>query len=156
LRLRPDQPDQSSPTTPPDPSTNDQPCADCAVVPNFQDNPIEMEKLPRDSQSSAQEHNGTNLPSDIGVAPEKSENGLQQTEKFVDTEQWLDELCSELAASQPKPTETEPTDLEVLVWRCERCKKIFERLVEADLFGSPKCRVCGGTLKICWQRSDKP
>ena len=60
LRLRPDQPDQSSPTTPPDPSTNDQPCADCAVVPNFQDNPIETEKLPRDSQTSAQEHNGTN------------------------------------------------------------------------------------------------
>jgi putative DNA primase/helicase len=60
LRLRPDQPDQSSPTTPPNPSTNDQPCADCAVVPNFQDNPIETEKLPRNSQTSAQEHNGTN------------------------------------------------------------------------------------------------
>jgi hypothetical protein len=60
LRLRPDQPDQSSPTTPPDPSTNDQPCADCAVVPNFQDNSIETEKLPRDSQTSAQEHNSTN------------------------------------------------------------------------------------------------
>jgi putative DNA primase/helicase len=150
LRLRPDQPNQ--PTDFP----NNQSCADCAVVPNFQDNPIETEKLLRDSQSSAQEHNGTNLPSDIGVAPEKSESDLQQSEKFVDTEKWLDELCAELTATQPEPTEPEPTDLEVLVWQCERCGRVFERLIEADLFGSPKCRVCGGTLKIQWQRSDKP
>jgi hypothetical protein len=54
LRLRPDQPDQ--PTDFP----TDRPCADCAVVPNFQDNPIETEKLPRNSQTSAQEHNSTN------------------------------------------------------------------------------------------------
>jgi putative DNA primase/helicase len=97
-----------------------------------------------------------NTPSDIGVASEKSENDLQQSEKFVDTEKWLDELCTELTANQHEPTETEPMDLEVLVWQCERCGRVFERLVEADLFGSPKCRVCGGTLKIQWQRSDKP
>jgi len=97
-----------------------------------------------------------NTPSDIGVAPEKSERDLQQSEKFVDTEAFLDELCAELTATQPKPPEPEPTDLEVLVWQCERCGRVFERLVEADLFGSPKCRVCGGTLKIRWQRSDKP
>ena len=54
LRLRPDQPNQ--PTDFP----NNQSCADCAVVPNFQDNPIETKKLPRNSQSSAQEHNSTN------------------------------------------------------------------------------------------------
>jgi putative DNA primase/helicase len=101
-------------------------------------------------------HQPVNTPSDIEVAPEKSENGLQQTEKFVDTKQWLDELCAELTASQSEPTEPEPTDLEVLVWQCERCGRIFERLVEADLFGSPKCRVCGGTLKLQWQRGDKP
>jgi hypothetical protein len=88
--------------------------------------------------------------------PEKSETDLSQTERYVDTEAFLDELCAELTASQPEPTETEPTDLEVLVWQCERCGRVFERLIEADLFGSPKCRVCGGTLKICWQRSDKP
>jgi phage/plasmid-associated DNA primase len=45
-----------------------------------------------------------NTPSDIEVAPEKSENGLQQTEKFVDTEKWLDELCAELTATQSEPT----------------------------------------------------
>jgi protein-arginine kinase activator protein McsA len=88
--------------------------------------------------------------------PENLETDLSQTVKYVDTEQWLDELCSELAASQPKPTETEPPDLEVLVWQCERCGRVFERLIEADLFGSPKCRYCGGTLKLQWQRSDKP
>jgi rubredoxin len=99
-------------------------------------------------------HQPVNTPSDIGVDPEKSENDLQQSEKFVDTEQWLDELCAELTASQSELTETEPTDLEVLVWQCERCGRVFERLVEADLFGSPKCRVCGGTLKLQWQRGD--
>jgi putative DNA primase/helicase len=97
-----------------------------------------------------------NTPSDIEVAPEKSENGLQQTEKFVDTEQWLDELCAKLTATQTEPTEPELTDLEVLVWQCERCGRVFERLIEADLFGSPKCRVCGGTLKLHCQRGDKP
>jgi len=96
-----------------------------------------------------------NTPSDIGVAPEKSERDLQQSEKFVDTEAFLDELCAELTATQPEPPEPEPTDLEVLVWKCERCGRVFERLIEADLFSSPKCRVCGGTLKIHWQRSDK-
>jgi predicted nucleic acid-binding Zn-ribbon protein len=148
LRLRPDQSNQ--PTDFP----NNQSCADCADVPNFQYNPIETEKLPRDIQSSAQEHNGTNLPSDIEVAPEKSENGLQQSEKFVDTEAFLDELCAELTANQPEPTEPEPNDLEVLIWQCERCGRVFERLIEADLFGSPKCRYCGGTLKIHWRRGD--
>jgi protein-arginine kinase activator protein McsA len=90
--------------------------------------------------------------------PENSETDLSQTVKYVDTEKWLDELCAELTASQPEPTEPEPTDLEVLVWQCERCGRVFERLVEADLFGSPKCRVCGGALKIQWQwqRGDKP
>jgi putative DNA primase/helicase len=95
-----------------------------------------------------------NTPSDIEVAPEKSERDLQQSEKFVDTEEWLDELCAELTATQPEPPEPEPIDLEVLVWQCERCGRVFERLVETDLFGSPKCRVCGGTLKIRWQRGD--
>jgi protein-arginine kinase activator protein McsA len=88
--------------------------------------------------------------------PENSETDLSQTVKYVDTEKWLDELCAELTASQTEPTETELTDLEVLVWQCERCGRVFERLVEADLFGSPKCRVCGGTLKLHWQRGDKP
>jgi putative DNA primase/helicase len=149
----------SSPSSPssPDPSTNDQPCADCAVVPNFQDNPIETEKLPRNSQSSAQEHNGT-TPAlrEPTLEPQNPETNLSQPVKFVDTEKWLDELCAELTATQPEPPEPEPTDLEVLVWQCERCGRVFERLVEADLFGSPKCRVCGGTLKIRWQRGDKP
>jgi protein-arginine kinase activator protein McsA len=86
--------------------------------------------------------------------PQNSETNLSQTEKYVDTEKWLDELCAELTANQPEPTE--PTDIEVLVWQCERCGRVFERLVEADLFGSPKCRVCGGTLKLQWQRGDKP
>jgi hypothetical protein len=86
--------------------------------------------------------------------PKNPETNLSQTVKYVDTEKWLDELCAELAASQSEPTETEPTDIEVLVWQCERCGRVFERLVEADLFGSPKCRVCGGTLKLQWQRGD--
>jgi len=88
--------------------------------------------------------------------PQNPETNLSQTEKYVDTEKWLDELCAELGAPQFEPTETEPTDLEVLVWQCERCGRVFERLVEADLFGSPKCRVCGGTLKLHCQRGDKP
>jgi hypothetical protein len=156
LRLRPDQPNQ--PTDFP----NNQSCADCAVVPNFQDNLIETEKLPRNSQSSAQEHNGT-TPALREPTPESQnpETNLSQSEKFVDTEPWLDELCAELTATQSEPTQPEPTDpelidLEVLVWQCERCGRVFERLIEVDLFGSPKCRVCGGALKLQWQRGDKP
>jgi protein-arginine kinase activator protein McsA len=86
--------------------------------------------------------------------PQNLATNLSQSEKFVDTEQWLDELCAELTANPTEPTETEPTDIEVLVWQCERCGRVFERLIEADLFGSPKCRYCGGTLKICWRRGD--
>jgi hypothetical protein len=105
-----------------------------------------------DAEPLIAELDATELP----PQSENSGNDLSQAVKFVDTEKWLDELCAELTANPPEPTEPEPTNIEVLVWQCERCGRVFERLVEADLFGSPKCRYCGGTLKIRWQRSDKP
>jgi len=96
-----------------------------------------------------------NTPSDIGVDPEKSERNLQQSEKFVDTEQWLEELCAELSEASNKPPDDTSSasqqKLDRLACLCGGELRLFGKTYECLRCDSPRiaaCRYCGKVLQL--------
>jgi putative DNA primase/helicase len=139
----------------PDPFPPDQSCADCAVVPNFQDNPIETEKLPRNSQSSAQEHNSTTPALREPIPePQNPETDLSQTVKYVDTEQSLEELCAELSEASNKPPDdtslTSQQKPDRLACLCGGELRLFGKTYECLRCNSPRPAVCRNCGKALW------
>jgi hypothetical protein len=87
--------------------------------------------------------------------PKNSETNLSQSEKFVDTEKWLDELCAELSKASSKPddnaslsSQQKPDRLACL---CGGELRLFGKTYECLRCDSPRiaaCRYCGKVLQL--------
>jgi hypothetical protein len=85
--------------------------------------------------------------------PQNLATNLSQSEKFVDTEQWLDELCAELGATPDEPDTSlpPPQRLDRLACLCGGELRLFWKTYECLRCDSPRpavCRHCGKVLRL--------